>query len=112
MAGCGGSAVRAGGGSGGYPLYNGSWPGSSSYDLYSVNFPYDRCADLPGRNSAELERAAVLRHCLSAKGNRAGSHWFGTDGYGTSVRSDCAFRGSYGHSDHGSAGGTWDGQYV
>lgn len=56
--------------------------------------------------------AAVLRHCLSAKGNRAGSHWFGTDGYGTSVRSDCAFRGSYGHSDHGSAGGTWDGQYV
>ena len=47
MAGCGGSAVRAGGGSGGYPLYNGSWPGSSSYDLYCVNFPYDRCADLP-----------------------------------------------------------------
>ena len=105
-------AVRAGGCSGGYPLYNGSWPGSSSYDLYCVNFPYDWCADLPGRNSAELERAAVLRHCLSAKGNRAGSHWFGTDGYGTSVRSDCAFRGSYGHSDHGSAGGTWDGQYV
>ena len=59
-----------------------------------------------------LAGTAVLRHCLSAKGNRAGSHWFGTDGYGTSVRSDCAFRGSYGHSDHGSAGGTWDGQYV
>ena len=56
--------------------------------------------------------AAVLRHCLSAKGNRAGSHWLGTDGYGTSVRSDRIICGSYGHSNHGSAGGAGDGQYV
>lgn len=37
---------------------------------------------------------------------------FRPHGYGTSVWSDRIICSSYGHSDHCSAGGTWDGQYV
>lgn len=106
------AAVRAGGGGSRYPLHHGSGAGGSFHDLYGTVIPYCGCAALPCGNRAELERAPVLRHRLSAKGNGSGRNWVRANGYGTSLWSDCAFRGGHGYSDHGAAGSAGDGQYV
>ena len=92
---------------GGHPLRGTGGRGGRADDRAGARVPRGRREPVHARYQAEPEGASVLRHRLSAEGNRAGGHRLGAAVDGSAVRTAGAFGGGARHPDYRAAWRHW-----